>query len=160
MKAIVFASASVMAAAGVVNADLFKFKFELDGSQEVPPKVTPGSGLGLVEYDSDTNVLKWNISYQDLLAPTVAAHFHGAAPPGQNAPPVIDFMNFGGLESPIVGQTSISEAHEADLLAGLWYVNIHTSLHPSGEIRGQVVPGPGALVTIALATLGLARRSR
>jgi hypothetical protein len=26
------------------------------------------------------------------------------------------------------------------LNAGLWYVNIHTSAHPGGEIRGQIDP--------------------
>ena len=28
----------------------------------------------------------------------------------------------------------------ADLLAGRWYVNVHTQRYPGGEIRAQVVP--------------------
>jgi hypothetical protein len=31
-------------------------------------------------------------------------------------------------------------AMRAGLLAGRWYVNIHTAAHPGGEIRGQIVP--------------------
>ena len=31
-----------------------------------------------------------------------------------------------------------SEAHEAELLGGLWYVNIHSTFRPGGEIRGQI----------------------
>ena len=26
----------------------------------------------------------------------------------------------------------------ADLMAGLWYINLHTAEYPGGEIRGQV----------------------
>ncbi len=29
----------------------------------------------------------------------------------------------------------------ADLMAGKWYVNLHTAANPGGEIRGQVMPG-------------------
>jgi hypothetical protein len=32
----------------------------------------------------------------------------------------------------------LTEAQAADLLAGRWYVNIHTAANPGGEIRGQV----------------------
>jgi len=28
----------------------------------------------------------------------------------------------------------------ADLLAGKWYVNLHTANFPAGEVRGQVTP--------------------
>ena len=44
---------------------------------------------------------------------------------------------------------SIAE-QEADLLAGLWYLNLRTSTHLSGEIRGQLtaVPEPGEYAVI------------
>jgi hypothetical protein len=29
-----------------------------------------------------------------------------------------------------------------DLLAGRWYVNVHTTANPNGEIRGQMMVGP------------------
>ena len=59
-------------------------------------------------------------------------------------------------------------AQAADLLAGLWYINIHTAAFPGGEIRGQVrqvtstVPEPGtlALFGIGLFGIGLAKRRR
>ncbi len=40
----------------------------------------------------------------------------------------------------MVGETALSDSQTADLLAGKWYVNIHTKANPGGEIRGQVVP--------------------
>ena len=36
----------------------------------------------------------------------------------------------------------INVAQMADLLAGRWYVNVHTAAHPGGEIRGQVTVAP------------------
>jgi hypothetical protein len=37
-----------------------------------------------------------------------------------------------------VGTTVLTDAQAADLLAGRTYVNVHTSVHPPGEIRGQI----------------------
>jgi hypothetical protein len=33
----------------------------------------------------------------------------------------------------------LTAAQEADLNAGLNYVNVHTSVFPGGEIRGQII---------------------
>jgi hypothetical protein len=37
-----------------------------------------------------------------------------------------------------MGSAILTDAQEQQLLAGQWYVNIHTAAHPDGEIRGQV----------------------
>jgi hypothetical protein len=43
-----------------------------------------------------------------------------------------------------------------DLFSGLHYVNVHSTVNPGGEIRGQVylVPEPAALSVIALSGTG------
>jgi hypothetical protein len=71
-----------------------------------------------------------------LSGPASAAHFHGPAAPGQNAGVIVPFPN---PESPIRGEATLTEAQAADLLAGRWYVNVHSRAHPGGEIRAQVV---------------------
>jgi hypothetical protein len=38
----------------------------------------------------------------------------------------------------MIGSATITQAQADDVMAGLWYVNIHTDANPSGEIRGQV----------------------
>ena len=63
--------------------------------------------------------------------------------------------NFGG--------GTVAGARDA-LLAGLEtgraYVNIHTSVFPGGEIRGNVVPEPATGWPVLAGLTGLARRRR
>ena len=40
--------------------------------------------------------------------------------------------------SPVEGSATLTDAQAADLMAGKYYVNIHTAANPGGEIRGQV----------------------
>ena len=130
---------AVIAAPGsLAGADIVEFAITLDGFQEVPPVVTTGTGSGAATLNTDTNAFAWNISFSDLEGNQTAAHFHGAAPICEVAGPLITLPP----GSPIVGQATLTAQQAADLLAGLWYVNVHTNLHPGGEIRGQVAPVP------------------
>jgi hypothetical protein len=44
----------------------------------------------------------------------------------------------GPLSSPFTGEATLTAAQVNDLMAGKWYVNLHTAAYPGGEIRGQV----------------------
>ena len=59
----------------------------LDGAQANAGSGTgsPGTGLGTITFDTTTNVLTWNVTWSGLIAPVIAAHFHGPALPTQNA---------------------------------------------------------------------------
>jgi hypothetical protein len=134
--------------------------FPIDGLQEVPPVATPGFGTGTVTLDTGSNMLSWNIQWQDLIGDTTLMHFHGPANPGDNAGVEVNIGSISGLVSPSIGSTTISPAQAADLVAGLWYVNIHSTFKPGGEIRGQVVPAPGAALMLGLAGMATGRRRR
>ena len=43
------------------------------------------------------------------------------------------------IVSPLQGSATLTDAQAADLMAGRWYVNIHTAANPNGEIRGQLL---------------------
>lgn len=131
----------------------------LDSSQEVPPSVSPGSGSATMSFDTVSNLFSWDIAFADLTGPAVAAHFHGPAPPGANAGVQVDIGAISGLTSPMIGSTTITDAQESDLLAGLWYINIHTENFPPGEIRGQVLvaaPEPASVLLLGAGLAGLA----
>ena len=36
------------------------------------------------------------------------------------------------------GQATLTDARAVDMMAGLWYLNIHTARYPGGETRGQL----------------------
>jgi CHRD domain len=107
----------------------------LSGGQEVPAVSTAGAGTFDGTYDKSTRKLAYSVNYSGLTGPATAAHLHGPAAPGTNAGVVLPFPS---AANPIRGEATLTEAQAADLLAGRWYVNVHTAAHPGGEIRAQV----------------------
>jgi hypothetical protein len=109
----------------------------LSGSQEVPPATTPGTGNAELMLNTNTNTLKWKVTYSGLTGAATGAHIHGPAPVGANAGIVVPFS--GNLNAqPITGEAQITAEQAGALAAGQWYVNIHTAQFPGGEIRGQL----------------------
>jgi hypothetical protein len=126
-------------ASGAVFADTVALKANLQPSSEVPPRVSHGHGVLDATFDTSTKSLQWTLTYADLSGPVTAAHFHGPAPVGQNANVQVPIAK-SDVPSPMKGAATLDDKQAADLMAGQWYVNIHTKQNPSGEIRGQVLP--------------------
>ena len=113
-----------------------KMKATLDSKSEVPPNASTGTGTAEVDYDAATKKLSWKLTYSGLSGPATAAHFHGPAEPGKNAGVAVAIPN--AIETPAEGSAILTDAQAADLMAGKYYVNVHTAANPGGEIRGQV----------------------
>ena len=113
-------------------------------------------------FDDVTNLFSWDISWSSLDGNITVAHFHGPALPDQNAGVQVNFGAISGLTSPSIGSAAITDSQANDLLAGLWYINIHSDLFPAGEIRGQVqvVPIPAAIWLFGSGLLGLIGMAR
>lgn len=147
-----FASASASAA-------VFDLRANIDGAQANAGAGTgsPATGLGIMTYNDVTGILTWTVSWENdlLLEPVTVAHFHGPAAPGANAGVQVDIDVRDPIDPSIIINPTSGTAEldvlpgttqGADLLAGLWYINIHSERWPGGEIRGQVqvVPIPAA----------------
>ena len=102
-------------------------------AEEVPPTGSPAVAQGTVTLDTATNTVSWNISHTGLQGTHTASHFHKGAI-GQNGGIEVNI----GTGNPIVGSAPITGTQATDLIAGLWYVNLHTTAFPGGEIRGQI----------------------
>lgn len=141
---------STLAAAAVVlvsgcsmlpsQSNLLAFTTQLRGANEVPAVASSGSGKVDAVLNKDTNLLRWQLSYEGLSGPATAGHFHGPALVGANAGVALPFT--GPITSPMSGQATLTPAQAADLMAGKWYANIHTAKFPGGEIRGQMTARP------------------
>jgi len=117
--------------------ELAAFTTRLAGRNEVPPVDSMGTGTLDAVLDRNTGLLRFRLSFTNLSGPVTAAHFHGPADVGANAPPVVTLN--GPYNVPYEGRLTLTPAQRADLLAGRWYVNVHTARNPAGELRGQII---------------------
>lgn len=108
----------------------------IDGTKEVPANASTATGTLNATYDKDSKKISYTITFSGLNP--IAMHFH-QGDPGVSGGVQEDIA--GPYTSPLVGTTdTLSVAKEVQLLAGKWYVNLHSSAYPGGEIRGQLVP--------------------
>ncbi len=122
---------------GVARADTIHFKADIAAA---PGIASAGKGSAAATLDTATKTLTWQVDYSGLSGPVTAAHIHGPAAQGANAPIVVPFK--GDLASPIKGSATLTDPQIADLEAGKWYVNLHTAANKAGEARGQLVRSP------------------
>jgi hypothetical protein len=130
------ALAATVILAGPASADVVKMKATLDGKSEVPANQTKGSGTADVTYDSASKKVTWKMTYSGLTGPATMAHFHGPAEAGKNASVAVPITP---ATSPSEGSATLTDAQAADLMAGKYYINVHTEANKGGEIRGQVL---------------------
>ena len=116
-------------------AAMVNLKADLKASSEVPPNESKGAGSVTATFDTDSNKLSWNGSVSGLSGPVTAAHFH-AADVGKNGAVAVPII--GADKGSFEGSATLTDTQAEDLMAGKWYVNIHTATHRHGEIRGQL----------------------
>lgn len=133
-----------------------RFVAPMSGGEEVPPNDSRGTGVATFKLSADGTELSYRLIVANIENVT-QAHIH-LAPAGANGGVVVWLYPGGPPATLIPGRSdgvlmtgtitaanlvgSLAGATLDDLLthmrAGGAYVNVHTSLLPGGEIRGQI----------------------
>lgn len=108
------------------------FVIALSGANESSPNPSTATGSGTATFDGTTKEFKMTVTFSGLTA--TQAHIHKGLP-GVNGAPEFSLTT----TSPINFTVTMTASQENDLMEGKYYVNIHSSAYPGGEIRGQIV---------------------
>lgn len=139
-----------LAAAPASMATVFRLSGVLDPEQASTNPSNVGDGHGLISgsYDDASRTLSYRIEWADLTGSVTNMHFHVGAP---GVPGGVDLGVPGPWSSPqSASGIVLNAAQEANLLAGNWYLNIHTSTFGGGEVRGQVTVTESGYPPLAL----------
>jgi CHRD domain-containing protein/PEP-CTERM motif-containing protein len=178
--------AALLLPARAIEASPITFVATLAGASESPPTGSPGTGHATVVLDPVANTLHVDVTFSGLEAGTTMSHIHCCLPspevPGVNVGVATTTPTFPGFP---LGVTAGTYSHDFSLLdpatynpafvtleggtilaarnalvagigAGETYLNIHTTLFPSGEIRGFLVPEAATLLLLSAGLAGLA----
>jgi hypothetical protein len=107
---------------------------QLASNQEVPTNTSSATATANVVYEKNSNTLTYTINFTGL-TPT-AMHFHKGTIGISGG---VELEVKGPYTNGMTGTLKLTDAQETDLLAGLWYLNVHSASYAGGEIRGQIV---------------------
>lgn len=129
------ACTAVLAIASTSMAANVNLKADLKAASEVPPTDSKGTGSVTATYDTASKKLSWKGSVSGLSGPATAAHFHSGEV-GKNGGVAVPIA--GADKGAFEGSATLTDAQAEELMAGKWYVNVHTAANKGGEIRGQM----------------------
>lgn len=125
----------------------------LTAAQTIPPSNATSSGTIDANYSRGTKTLSYKVSWTNLMDTATLLHVHGLADAGAIA--IAPYPNgiiqtFTRTSTPALSpkkDASFSGTlyidgtvlKEEDLLAGKYYIDLHTKAKPAGELRGQLV---------------------
>jgi hypothetical protein len=136
------------------TTDYEKKDIPMTGAQETPAVPTTALGSMDVFYSKETRLLNYTVRWSGLTDSVMLMHIHGLAPTGFPAPVVQNIVaasnsifpqktsgKYTYLKSGTLSGTLLADGvavKEQDILNGVYYINIHTTVYPAGEIRGQI----------------------
>ncbi len=124
-----------------VHVDQILISAKIDGAQQVPTVTTNASGVAGLFLNGNRDTLCLNINFTGLSGVPTGIHIHDGIT-GANGSVALDLAPFisGNKVTAVITGNTLSQAFIAKLLNGGFYINIHTTANPNGEIRGQLWP--------------------
>jgi hypothetical protein len=174
-----FLAFTLSANAAIINLDLLGKAGAglLSGNENGTIAGTPGTGgeFGQGIFFNDVTLqLTINVAwgsgngFMDLSSAANNSHIHGPTLSGgvgsftQNADVLFNLPRVSSSASngSIATTLNLNATQATELLAGRYYINIHTGPNGGGEIRGNIVPEPSSVALLSLGVLVLMRRRR
>ena len=168
MAVAVVGAMAVAGTAAVAGHGSKQFRASLDGFEEVPVVMTTGSGSFRAVVTPSGDGFEYRLSYSGLEGNVTQAHIHvgqrlanggisaffcsnlGNGPAGtQPCPPSPATITGTITADDVIGPANqgVAAGEIAELLramrAGVTYANVHSTMAPGGEIRGQIRSGRG-----------------
>ena len=109
----------------------------LNGAQEVPAVTTDALGVASFMVNDSRDAITVNVSVNGLSGPITGIHVHEGAV-GANGGVVFNLTDFVVGNRVQTTLTGFTADQLAKFLTGAYYLNVHTSNNPAGEIRGQL----------------------
>jgi CHRD domain len=155
---------AVFAAPMVAGDGTRRFQADLDGFAETPQTIST-SGRGTFTARLDGESLTFRLRFRDLSGPPTQAHIHFGAPatsggisvwlcgsatnnhptqpatcPTSSSGEVVATVSSANVVGPSGQGIAPGEFEELvrAMRAGVTYANVHTTLFPTGEIRGRI----------------------
>ena len=118
----------------------YKLKAALNIGQETPTaKGTKRGASGRFTATLNGTALTWKLTFKHLSGDATAAHIHIGA---RRVAGIVIVPLCTPCASPATGVAGLTTDQVKDVLAGKYYVNVHTAKNPAGEIRGQITKAP------------------
>lgn len=111
------------------------FAATVNGASEVPTNASSATGSMIGSFDKVSKILSFTLTYSGLTATNMHIHKGPAGVSGGVQFP----LGTSPFTSPITYTSpALSTGQEDSLMTNLYYINIHSSAFPAGEIRGQI----------------------
>ncbi len=129
---------------GEVRGQLLKdndlaFDAFINAEQEVPAGTSVGKGISSIKISPTMDTIKIDVVFDGLTGAATGAHFHTGGV-GVNGPVFFNLTpNLSGNRiTALLNGANIPAMFIKNLIVGNFYLNLHTTANPDGEIRGQV----------------------
>jgi CHRD domain len=116
------------------NPTTVNFAATLNGASESSPNASTATGSSTGTFNTTTKILTVTTTYSGIVV--TVGHIHKGEI-GVSGP--VEFP-FTITASPIAfTSAALTASEETDLMENKYYVNLHSTTYPGGEIRGQLI---------------------